>query len=59
MMTEYKKRKQQQTMPAFVKAQRSKPLKKIQRPKSLDPVDKQIDEQQQTSIMKVSDIYKI
>ena len=55
LMSEYKKRKQTHTMPSFVKQTRSKPLPpKKSKPVSDDPVDRQIEEQQKTSITKVS-----
>ena len=54
LMSEYKKRKQAHTMPTFVKQTRSKPLPpKKDKPRSDDPIDRQIEEQQKTSITKV------
>ena len=56
LMTEYKKRKQTSTMPtsSFVKATRTRPISD-QPPKkpSADIIDRQVEEQQRSSIMKV------
>jgi hypothetical protein len=62
LMTEYKKRKNQNAMPTFAKVNKKdnsdKKMKKKQA--STDPVEQVIEEQQQTSIMKVklSDILR-
>ena len=58
LMTEYKKRKNQNAMPTFAKVNKKdnseKKIKKKQA--SSDPVEQVIEEQQQTSIMKVNRI---
>lgn len=58
LMTEYKKRKNQNAMPTFAKVNKKdnsdKKLKKKQA--SSDPVEQVIEEQQQTSIMKVCSV---
>lgn len=55
LMTEYKKRKQTHSMPTFVKAQRSKGLVMKQQKSGIgsSSSDRQIEEQQKSSIMKV------
>ncbi|CAH1799775.1 unnamed protein product [Owenia fusiformis] len=59
LMSEYKRRKQQNSMPTFVKAQRSKVTQSessmgMVRSTSADPQDREIEKQQQNSIMKDS-----
>ena len=57
LMTEYKKRKQAHSMPTFVRAQRSKPAApKVKKSLSADPIDKEIQDQQINSIMKVGSL---
>ena len=54
LMSEYKKRKQAHSMPTFVRAQRSRPLPpKVKKTPSADPIDREIQDQQTSSIMKV------
>ncbi len=54
LMQQYKKRKQAHSMPSFVKATRSKPAPAIKERKgSGDPADREVEEQQKSSIMKV------
>ena len=54
VMSEYKKRKQQHTMPAFVKAARSRPKpRRKSRVHAGDAVENKIDEEQKLSITKV------
>jgi hypothetical protein len=55
LMTEYKKHKNQKTMPVFSKGNKKDNSEKKKKKKQLssDPVERVIEEQQQTSIMKV------
>ena len=52
LMSEYKKKKNQNAMPTFSKPKKEKKEKKVKR-KTSDPVEEIIDQQQQASIMKV------
>ena len=54
LMTEYKKRKHQTTMPSFVKVNKKKNGGKKQTKHLTDPVEQVIEEQQKSSIMKVN-----
>ena len=54
LMTEYKKRKNQNAMPSFMKiSKKKKEERKKQKTKMSDPVEQVIEEQQKSSIMKV------
>lgn len=59
LMSQYKKRKQLHTLPTFVKASKSNRSSSQSlpqnRPFSTDPDDRQIEEQQRCSILKVAD----
>lgn len=60
LMSQYKRHKQAKTMPTFVKAQRSKPAPvKKNLPKNSDPIDMEIHQQQESSIMKVLKILNL
>lgn len=52
LMSEYKKRKQAKTMPTFVKQQQRRVTKKpsLEKQQSVDPVDRQIEEDQKHSL---------
>ena len=54
LMTEYKKRKNQNAMPNFTKVTKKEEKKMKKKATNSDPQEQAIEQQQQTSIMKVS-----